>query len=74
MTDESKIAEQVAERLEGKKLFTVSSKETIYYYREVYAIDAEDADDICSSSGEWGEASDSSDFEVTSITENVGVK
>ena len=72
--NDKEIAEQVAERLEGKKLFTVSSKETIYYYRDVYAFDADEADEICSESGEWGEASDSSDFEVTSITEKVGVK
>jgi hypothetical protein len=68
------IAEQVAERLEGKKLFTVASRETLYFYRDVYAFDADEAENICMDDGEWGESSNSSDFEVLSITEKVGVK
>ena len=67
MTD--KIVEQVTERLQGKKLFTVASKETLYFYREVYAFDAEEAENICMVDGEWGDASDSTDFEVLSVDE-----
>lgn len=74
MTNETQIAEQVAERLEGKKLFTVASRETLYFYREVYAFDADEAENICMEEGEWGDASDSSDFEVLSVDEKVGVK
>lgn len=72
--NENQIAEQVAERLEGKKLFTVSSRETIYFHREVYAVDAEEAENICMDEGEWGDASDSNEFEVLSVEEQTGVK
>ena len=71
---DNNIAEQVAERLEGKKLFTVSSRETLFYHRDVWAMDASEAEDICMEDGEWGDASDSSDFETLSVTEKVGVK
>jgi hypothetical protein len=72
MTD--KIVEQVIERLEGKKLFRVASKETLYFYRDVYAFDADEAENICMEDGEWGDASDSSDFEVIAVDEQTGVK
>jgi hypothetical protein len=71
---DNNIAEQVAERLEGKKLFTVSSRETLFYHRDVYAFDADEAENICMEDGKWGDASDSSDFETLSVTEKVGVK
>lgn len=73
MTDETKIAEAVAERLEGRKLFTVSSRETVYYYRDVYANSKEEAEDICMQDGDWGEISDGHDFEVYDVQENTGV-
>ena len=73
MTNETQIAEQVAERLEGKKLFTVASRETVYYYRDVYACSAEEAENICMKEGDWGEISEGQDFEVYDVQEQIGV-
>lgn len=68
----NEIAEQVAERLEGKKLFRVHSQEQVYYFRDVYAVDRNEAEEICNSDGDWGEISDGNYFEVTSIEEITG--
>lgn len=72
--NDNELANHVAERLEGKKLFIVASRETLYFYREVYAVDADEAENICMEEGEWGEASDSNEFEVLSVEEKIGVK
>lgn len=63
------IAERVAERLEGRKLFRVYSYETVYYMREVYANNRDHADEICSEDGDWGDIVDGNNFEVTDIEE-----
>ena len=68
------IAEQVAERLEGRKLFRVQSSEQVYYTRDVYAINEEEAQSICKSDGDWGETSDGNYFEVNEVSEVVGGK
>lgn len=52
------IAEEVAERLEGKKKFEVMSRETVYYSRFVWAKDEEEATNICHEECEYGEAVD----------------
>lgn len=71
---DKEIAEQVAERLEGKKLFRVHSTEQVYMFRDVYAIDKDEAENICMEDGDWGEISDGNHFEVTEVEELTGVK
>lgn len=72
--NDNEIAEQVAERLEGKKLFRVHSTEQVYYFRDVYAMSPFEAEEICSEDGDWGEISDSNHFDVTEVEELTGVK
>lgn len=67
MTD--KIVEQVAERLEGRKLFRVYAQEQIYYAKDVYATSKEEARLICEEEGDWGDIVDGDYFEVTTIEE-----
>lgn len=73
MTNETQIAEQVAERLEGKKLYVVRARETVYYRREVYATDPFNAEEVCSEDGDWGDIVDGNDFEVYDVEEQTGV-
>lgn len=74
MTNETQIADAVAERLEGKKLYRVHSTEQVYMFRDVYAVNQEDAENICMEDGDWGEISDGNHFEVTEVEELTGVK
>ena len=74
MNNDNEIAEKVAERLEGKKLYRVHSMETVYYARDVYATNTDDAEEICSEDGDWGEIVDGNNFEVSEVEELVGVK
>lgn len=73
MTNETQIAEQVAERLEGKKLYVVRARETVYYRREVYATSEFNAEEVCSEDGDWGDIVDGNDFEVYDVEEQTGV-
>ena len=67
MTDEQ-IAKEVANRMEGKQ-YEVLSRETVYYSRIVWATSKEEAEQICSDDGDWGEAVDGSDFVIDGIVE-----
>lgn len=67
MTDEQ-IAKEVANRMEGKQ-YEVLSRETVYYSRTVWATSKEEAEQICSDEGDWGEAVDGSDFMIDAIEE-----
>jgi hypothetical protein len=62
-------AEEVAQRLEGNKKFTVLSRETVYYSRDVWAKDADEAENICMNEGDWGEAVDYDNFEIDGVEE-----
>jgi hypothetical protein len=62
-------AEEVANRLEGKRKFEVMSRETVYYSRIVWAKDADEAENICMTDGEWGDAVDYANFEIDGVEE-----
>lgn len=68
MTDDD-TAEEVANRLEGKRKFEVMSRETVYYSRVVWATNAEEAENICMEEGDWGEAVDWDNFDVDGVEE-----
>jgi hypothetical protein len=70
--NDNEIAEQVAEALEGKKLFRVHSTEQVYMFRDVWAVDADEAENICMADGDWGEVTDSNHFEVTEVEKLTG--
>lgn len=72
--NDNEIAEKVAERLEGKKLFRVHSTETVYYSRDVYAMSQFEAEEVCNEDGDWGEIVDGNNFEVSEVEELVGSK
>lgn len=52
------IAEEVAERLEGKRKFELLSRETVYYSRVIWAKDEEEAEAIAHDECDYGEAVD----------------
>ena len=62
-------AEEVAMRLEGKRKFEVMSRETVYYSRIVWAKDADEAENICMTDGEWGDAVDYANWELDGVEE-----
>lgn len=62
-------AEEVANRLEGKRKFTVMSRETVYYSRTLWAKTEEEAENICFDDGDWGEAVDYGNWQFDGIEE-----
>lgn len=66
---DEQIAHDVSLRLQGLKQYTLHSRETVYYARDVWARDAEHAREIADSEGDWGDACDYADFEVYATEE-----
>jgi hypothetical protein len=62
-------AEEVAMRLEGKRKFEVMSRETVYYSRIVWATNADEAENICMTDGDWGDAVDYANWELDGVEE-----
>ena len=67
--NEEKIADKVAERLEGRKEFEVLSRETVYYARKVWARDEIEAESICHEEGDYGEAVDYGNWQFDAVRE-----
>lgn len=67
MKTDEQIAEEVAMRLDGKKLYRVSASEIVYYEKLVWALDQDEAVERASEDGDWGDATDGSNFEITYV-------
>lgn len=68
MNDEQ-IAEKVAQRFDGKKEYEVLSSEVLHYSRTIWATSKEEAEEICSDEGDWGDICSSRDFTIDGIKE-----
>ena len=63
------IAENVANRLEGKKQFEILSRETVYYSRIVWATDEDEAIQMCHDDGDFGEPFDYGNWQFDDCVE-----
>lgn len=62
-------AEEVANRLEGKKKFELLSSETVYYSRIIWAMTAEEATEIAHEECEYGEPCDYGNWQFDDCVE-----
>lgn len=62
-------AEEVANRLEGKKKFELLSRETVYYSRIIWAMTAEEAENIAHDECEYGDAVDYGNWQFDDCVE-----
>lgn len=63
MKTDEQVAEEVAMRLDGKKLYRVWASETVYYCQKVWAYSADDAAEKALPE-DWGDPVDSQHFET----------
>lgn len=63
MKTDEQVVEEVAMRLDGKKLYRVWASETVYYCQKVWAYNEDDAAEQALPE-EWGDPVDSQYFEV----------
>lgn len=69
MKTEDDIADEVAQRLEGKKQYEVLSRETVYYARTVWAVNELEAEAMCHEDGDYGEAVDYGNWQFDAVRE-----